>query len=96
MTIGDPRIDRAIAHIEANLHEPLRVPDMARTVNLSGSRFTRLFRLTTGNSPARYIQLRRLERARILIERTFLTVKEVMSKVGYNDPSHFTRDFSRQ
>lgn len=96
MHSGDPRIDWAIAHIEDTLQQPLRITEMAQTVNLSTSRFTRLFRAATGLSPARYIQVRRLERARILIARTFLTVKEVMGKVGYNDPSHFTRDFSRE
>ena len=37
----------------------------------------------------------RMERARLLLERAFLTVKEVMAFVGINDPSHFSRDFSR-
>ena len=96
MHSGDPRIDWAITHIENSLQQPLRVSDMAQTVNLSTSRFTRCFVRRTGDSPARYIQMRRLERARLLIERTFLTVKEVMGQVGYNDPSHFTRDFSRE
>jgi transcriptional regulator GlxA family with amidase domain len=96
MDTGDPRIDWAIGHIEHSLQQPLRVSDMAQTVNLSTSQFTRLFRAATGVAPARYIQLRRLERARLLIARTFLTIKEVMGQVGYNDPSHFTRDFSRE
>jgi transcriptional regulator GlxA family with amidase domain len=39
--------------------------------------------------------VRRLERARVLIETTFFTIKEMMVKVGFNDPSHFTRYFSR-
>ena len=96
MDSGDPRIGWAIAHIEDTLQQPLRINEMAQAVNLSASRFTRLFRAATGLSPARYIQIRRLERAKVLIERTFLTIKEVMGKVGYNDPSHFTRDFSRE
>ena len=95
MTIGDPRIDWAVAHIDNNLDRPLRIGEIARAVNLSTSRFTRLFREATGDSPARYLQVRRLERARILIETTFFTIKEVMVKVGFNDPSHFTRYFSR-
>jgi transcriptional regulator GlxA family with amidase domain len=95
MTSGDPRIDWAVAHIENSLDRPLRIAEIARAVNLSTSRFTRLFREATGDSPARYLQVRRLERARVLIETTFFTIKEVMVKVGFNDPSHFTRYFSR-
>ena len=37
-----------------------------------------------------------MERARLLLERTFLSVKEVMTFVGVNDPSHFSRDFRRR
>ena len=46
-------------------------------------------------SPGRYLHERRLKRARVLLERTFLTVKQVMAHVGINDPSHFARDFRR-
>ncbi|HXG55469.1 MAG TPA: helix-turn-helix transcriptional regulator, partial [Vicinamibacterales bacterium] len=46
--------------------------------------------------PARYLQCLRLRRAALLIERTFLSVKEVMALVGYSDPSHFSRDFKRR
>jgi AraC family transcriptional regulator, arabinose operon regulatory protein len=91
----DPRIAWAVAHLEEDLHRPSRVADLARAVNLSPSRFTHLFRAMTGDSPARYLQMRRLELARVLLETTFLSVKEVMAKVGFNDPSHFTHAFSR-
>jgi transcriptional regulator GlxA family with amidase domain len=96
MDAEDWRIDWAIARIEESLHQPLRVADIAGAVNLSPSQFSRLFRGATGESPARYLQLRRLERARILLETTFFTVKEVMQMVGINDPSHFSRDFARR
>ena len=91
----DPRIAHAIARIERDVEAGLTVDALAADVNLSPSRFTHLFRCATGVSPGRYIRVLRMERARILLERTFLTVKEVMAYVGVNDPSHFTRDFRR-
>jgi AraC-like DNA-binding protein len=65
-------------------------------VNLSPSRFRELFRAQTGMGPEEYLQRLRLRRARLLIERTFLTVEEVMGLVGYNDPNHFSREFRRE
>jgi transcriptional regulator GlxA family with amidase domain len=91
----DRRIGWAVAHMEEGLDRAIHVADLARAVHLSPAQFTRLFRATTGASPARYLHARRLEHARVLLETTFLTVKEVMAKVGFNDPSHFTRSFSR-
>jgi AraC-like DNA-binding protein len=34
-----------------------------------------------------------MERAKILLETTFLSVKEIMTEVGVSDESHFVRDF---
>ena len=93
--IVDPRITWAVAHMQRHLAEPIVIGDLAARVNLSPSRFRELFSRQVGVGPAQYLQRLRLRRARLLIERTFLTVKEVMSLVGYNDPSHFSRDFRR-
>jgi AraC-like DNA-binding protein len=89
----DPRIAFATAHIDQHLREPFDLTRIAASVNLSPSRFSRLFRAEWGISPLRYVRNKRMELARVLLERTFLTVKEVMSHVGCNDPSHFARDF---
>lgn len=89
----DRRITWAVAHMQRHLAEPIAIPALAARVNLSPSRFRQLFKEQVGIGPAQYLQSVRLRRARLLIERTFLTVKEVMALVGCNDPSHFARDF---
>ena len=93
--VVDPRITWAVAHMQAHLAGPIQIADLAAHVNLSPSRFRELFTRQVGIGPALYLQRLRLRRARLLIERTFLSVKEVMALVGYNDPSHFSRDFRR-
>jgi len=93
--IPDPRITWAGEHLHQRLHEPVAIAALAALVNLSPSRFRHLFTLQTGVGPALYLRRLRLRRARLLIERTFLSVKEVMGLVGYSDPSHFSRDFRR-
>src|SRR5919107_3137233 len=92
----DPRITWILSHMQRHLHEPTSVRDLAARINLSQSRFRALFTVHTGVGPAQYLQWLRLRRARLLLERTCLNVKEVMTLVGYNDPSHFARDFRRQ
>jgi AraC family transcriptional regulator len=91
----DRRAAWAIQEMERRIGEPLRVADLAAGVNLSMSRFTLIFRAATGHSPAHYLRRLRLERARLLLDTTFLSVKEVRALVGFNDASHFTRDFAR-
>jgi AraC family transcriptional regulator, arabinose operon regulatory protein len=91
----DQRITWAVAYMQTNMAASLNIPALARRVNLAPSRFRQLFVAQTGVSPVAYLRAIRLRRARLLLERTFLTVKEVMALVGYNDPSHFARDFKR-
>jgi AraC-like DNA-binding protein len=91
----DARIRWAMVELERRLQEPVSIAGLARATNLSPSRFTHLFRANAGVSPRSYLRTLRLARARVLIERTFLTVKEVMAQVGFTDPSHFSRDFRR-
>ena len=91
----DPRIAWIVGHIEQHLATRMAVTDLAARVNLSASRFRALFAAHTGMSPAHYLQWLRLQRARVLLERTFLSVREVRRQVGYHDPSHFTRDFRK-
>ncbi|HEY0100668.1 MAG TPA: helix-turn-helix transcriptional regulator [Pyrinomonadaceae bacterium] len=71
----------------------LTLHDMARAVNLTTFHFCHLFKAETGRSPAKYLKALRLERARELLETTFLSVKEIRALVGVNDESHFARDF---
>jgi AraC family transcriptional regulator of arabinose operon len=91
----DRRITWAVAHMHRHLAGPITIPALAALVNLSPSRFRSLFSDQIGTGPSQYLQHLRLRRARLLLERTFLSVKEVMALVGYNDPSHFSRDFRR-
>ena len=91
----DPRVERTIARMEEHLHTTASVAELAEAVGLSISQLTRLFRAATGQTPGSYLRQLRMTRARILIERSSLTIGEVMAQVGIRDPSHFARDFRR-
>jgi AraC-like DNA-binding protein len=91
----DPRIQRAMACIDAQLHDQVSVSRLAREAGLSPSHFAHLFRQHVGISPAQYLRDRRMALALTLLDRTSLPVKEVMLHVGCNDPSHFARNFKR-
>ena len=89
----DPRVERALIEMEQRITERVTVGELAQTAQLSRSRFAHLFRQETGCTPMRHLFLIRMERARVLLERTTLAVNEIMICVGYSDPSHFARDF---
>lgn len=71
----------------------LSLADLAQSVNLSVWRLCHIFKSDVGMPPIRYLRLLRMERAKDLLESSFLSVKEIAYQVGLNDESHFVRDF---
>ena len=55
--------------------------------------FSRRFRETFGCPPYAYVITRRLERARELIEKSALPLKQIAPACGFNDQAHMTRVF---
>lgn len=76
--------------------DQMHLPEIARKVNLSASHFSRLFKSQVRVTPVRYRNSLRLERARGLLEGSFMSVKQVMAACGYNDRSYFSREFKKQ
>ena len=71
----------------------LSLGEFAQSVNLSVWRLCHIFKSDVGMPPIRYLRLLRMERAKNLLESSFLSVKEIAFQVGLNDESHFVRDF---
>lgn len=86
----DPRIRRAL---ELMRRHPATVTRIATDLNLSASRFRHLFKEEINIAPTHYLKLARLEQAKVLIEDSFLRIKEIAASVGLNDVSHFVRDY---
>ena len=91
----DPRLRQAISLLKEDLSRPLDLEALARSVNLSPSRLRQLFKDETELTPAQYLKCLRMRRARELITKTFLNLKEIMLRVGIADDSHFVRDFRK-
>ena len=79
-------MDRAYA-------EPLNVPALAAIANVSEAHFIRTFRATFGETPHRYLQRRRVERAMFLLRATDRSVTDVCLDVGFNSLGTFSRSF---
>jgi transcriptional regulator GlxA family with amidase domain len=91
----DQRVDAVIAFMQTNLHRKVTPLEIAQSVRLSPSRLRELFKDQTRTSLARYQRELRLQRAKHLLETTFLSVKEVAANVGIDGVSHFVRDFKK-
>jgi AraC-like DNA-binding protein len=94
---GDTRrISRAIGHLRENFDQPLRIDDIARELGMSVSGFHHHFKSVTAMSPLQYQKQIRLQEARRLMLGEDLDAASAGFRVGYEDPSYFSRDYKKQ
>jgi signal transduction histidine kinase/DNA-binding response OmpR family regulator len=87
---------RVTAAVEQNLAESaFDVDQLSRDVALSRTQLQRKLRALTGQAPAEYIRLARLQRAMELLQAGAGSVSEVGYEVGFSSPAHFSTVFSR-
>lgn len=87
------RIREAIRLFETHIEDPLRIPDIARAVGLSGRHFDRQFKLETGQSPLRYYHRLRLAKARQRVLYTNDPIADIAASLGYPTSSRMARHY---
>ena len=80
-------MDRAYA-------EPLDIPALAKIAYVSEAHFIRTFRATFGETPHRYLQRRRVERAMFLLRSSDRTVTDICLETGFTSLGTFSRTFT--
>lgn len=91
----DYRVRRAMDYLTERVDRPFVMSELARHCGLSASRLSHCFKKQTGETPQRFSEAVRMERARHLLEGTQATVSEVAAACGYDDPFYFSRRFVR-
>jgi transcriptional regulator GlxA family with amidase domain len=87
------RLLRARDAMDRSYAQPLDVPTLARIACVSEAHFIRTFRATFGETPHRYLQRRRVERAMFLLRETDRSVTDICYGVGFGSPATFSRTF---
>jgi AraC-like DNA-binding protein len=90
------QIARAIQWLKLHYNKPLRISDLASMVNMSASSLHHHFREITAMSPLQYQKQLRLHEARRLLLTEGCDVATAAHRVGYESPSQFSREYSRQ
>lgn len=85
----------AIVFMQTKVYHKLRLEDIAKTVNLSPSHFSAIFKKRTGRTPIEYFIFLKIQRACHFLDTTSLRIKEVSSCLGFDDPYYFSRLFNK-
>lgn len=93
--ISRAKLNRVIEFVEARLDQELSLDDLARIAELSPFHFSRVFKLTTGETPYHFVCSRRLARAQQLLTESDIALAELALACGFASQSHFTAAFSK-
>lgn len=89
------RIQRALDHARAHLRNALSVEELAEAARLSPRQFSRVFSAETGQSPAKAVELLRVEAARLMLEQGRHPMDVIAAEVGFGDRERMRRAFLR-
>jgi AraC family transcriptional regulator len=84
---------RIVDYVEAHLDQPLVLDQLAGEAKLSTFHFARMFRVSFGMPPHRYVDQRRILRASHLLRDLTTTLSAIALSCGYSSQSHFNRAF---
>jgi AraC family transcriptional regulator len=87
---------KVMDYIKANLDGPILLADLAATVGLSVTHFSRQFKASAGTAPHRMVLAMRVERAKSLLADNGQTIAEIALDCGFAHQEHMTRVFAAQ
>ncbi|WCL47603.1 AraC family transcriptional regulator [Leptospira sp. GIMC2001] len=86
-------VQLAVAFIEKNYSEKLKLETIAKSSFFSPFHFHRIFQAVTGYTPREYQEKIRLERAAHLLHVSEIPIGDISFEVGYENPETFIRRF---
>jgi AraC family transcriptional regulator len=89
------RMHRARDFMEASLHQPISLNEIAEVAWFSPHHFLRLFKKMFGETPHQYLTRRRIETARQMLTRTDQSVTEICGALGFESLGSFSWLFRR-
>ncbi|MBR1709197.1 MAG: helix-turn-helix transcriptional regulator, partial [Clostridia bacterium] len=82
--------------LDDSFGEPFSLQDLAKKYHVSPGCLSSHFRRTVGISPMQYVTQSRMQRARLLLLNSELSINAIASQCGYPDVSNFVRRFHLQ
>ena len=92
---GNSLLKKIIAFMKNNLHQNIRISELATMCNCSSSNIYKLFKQNLDSAPQDFFIHLKMERAQKYLTQSNLKVKEIGLKLGYDDPYYFSRIFTK-
>jgi AraC family transcriptional regulator len=90
------RLRKVVAYISEQLESDLGLTRLSAVAGVSRYYFCREFKKSMGVTPQRYVLQQRIERAKVLLECSELSITEISEQLRFPTPSHFAATFRKK
>ena len=88
-------VGQVCEYLRDNLDHPINFDTIAKNAGVSRSVFYKQFRIHTGFTPGDYLLQLRINKAKLLLKATDMSIEEIATATGYNDAGHFSQVFKK-
>lgn len=90
-----PLVKKAVDYIHFNLESPLTLQNIADNIHVNASHLSRKFKQETDMTITDYINHKRVEEAKLYLQRGNIPITDIAFMVGFNDLNYFSRVFKK-
>lgn len=92
--LPDRQLRQVVDYIHDNLHQDIKLVDLAQLLGISQFHFSHLFKQSIGTSPYQYLLQQRVERAKQLLKQfEERSIMDIALTCGFNSHSHLSKQF---
>lgn len=92
---GDTRINKCLRYIHENPHKNITVSQLADISCVTEDYLSRIFKKQTNYTPIKYINLKKIEKAQILLLTTDMPIIDIAIQLSIENISYFNRLFKQ-
>jgi len=89
------RLKKVVEFVTESLEEEIGLAEMAQVAGISPYYFCREFKKTMGITPHQYVVQQRIDRAKVLLQNSSMSITEIGAELQFPTPSHFTATFRK-
>ena len=88
-------VKNAVNYINFHLGGSLSLNEIAEAVHVNASHLSKKFKVETGQSITDYINMKRIDAAKLYLSNSKMSITDIAYLVGYNDVNYFSRIFKK-
>lgn len=89
------RFNKTLKYINENFNKKININKLSHMAHISNYYFCRLFKQATGKTPIEYINLLRIKKANVLLQKNILNITEIALACGFSNSNYFSRIYKR-